>query len=148
MNEIENKILLYLESGYDIDTILKELNIDKEGLADIIIELEIKNLIFLKDKNWKLTKQGKDILKEIRVELLKKLKVDYLYGNINKEEFNKKRNELESIIIIEKPNIEERLFERIGVKIEEKNIICSKCEKENKPGSKYCYKCGTPLIKI
>ncbi len=151
MNDTENKILMFLESGYKIDIMLKELNINEEGIADIIIDLDIKELIYLEEKNWKLTQKGKDILKVIIAELLRKLKIDYLYGNINKEEFQKKRKELESVIIIDRPNIEEKVEERIENKIEEKidkNINCPKCGNENKTGSKYCYKCGEPLIRI
>lgn len=143
MNDTENKILLFLESGYKIDIMLKELNIDEEGIADIIIDLDTKELIYLEEKNWKLTQKGKDILKEIKAELLRKLKIDYLYGNIDKEEFQKKRKELESYIILEKSSTEYKIEEK-----DEKNIICPKCGKENKIGSKYCYKCGEPLISI
>lgn len=139
MNEIENRILLLLESGYKIDIILNELNVDKENLADIIIELENEELITLEDKSWTLTQKGKDILIKAKEELLKKLKIEYLYGNINKNEFQKKRNELESIIVIEKPQIEEKIEDK------EKKINCSKCGIDNKIESRYCRKCGESL---
>lgn len=139
MNEIENRILLLLESGYKIDIISNELNIDKENLADIIIELENEELITLEDKSWTLTQKGKDILIKAKEELLKKLKIEYLYGNINKNEFQKKRSELESIIIIEKPQIEEKIEDK------EKKINCPKCGIDNKIESKYCRKCGESL---
>ena len=142
MNEMENRILLFLESGYDIDTILKELNIDKISLADIIIELEGKELTTLKGKNWILTQKGKDILKEVREELHKKLKIEYLYGNISKDEFQRKRKELESILLIDKRDIEEKIEDEED---KEKKIHCPKCGKENKTGSKFCYKCGEPV---
>lgn len=149
MNETENKVLFFLESKYKIDMILKELSMDEEGLANIIIELDSKGLITIEDKNWILTQKGKDILKEIREELLKKLKIDYLYGNMSKDEFQKKKKELESIVLIEKPHIEDKIEDKKLVKekklIEEKNINCPKCGKENKIESKYCYKCGEPL---
>lgn len=138
MNDIENKILSLLESGYDIDKILKELNIDEENLADTIIVLETKELIILDNKSWTLTQKGKDILKEMK-ESLKKIKIEYLYGNIDKDEFQKKRKELESIIIIE------NLPDKTGEKSKEKKIICPKCGKENKIDSKFCYKCGESL---
>lgn len=140
MDKTEYKILSLLGSGFGIDMILKELNTDEGSLADIIIELDIKDLIVLEDKNWILTEKGKDILKEMKVQL-KKLKVDYLYGSITKEEFQKRKIELESIINIEKP-IEDKVEE---IKIEEKKISCSRCGKENKIGSKFCYKCGEQL---
>ena len=142
MNEMENRILLFLESGYDIDTILKELNIDKISLADIIIELEGKELITLEGKNWILTQKGKDILKEVKEELHKKLKIEYLYGNISKDEFQRKRKELESVILIDKRDIEEKIEDEED---KEKKIHCPKCGKENKTGSKFCYKCGEPV---
>ena len=150
MNEIENKVLFFLESRYKIDTILKELGMDEESLANIIIELETKGLITLEDKNWILTQKGKDILKDIREELLKKLKIDYLYGNMSKDEFQKKKKELESlesIVLIEKPHAEDKIEDKKLEKklIEDKNINCPKCGKENKIESKYCYKCGEPL---
>lgn len=132
---MENKILSFLELGYNIDAVIKELNIDKESLADIIIKLDSNGFIDLKDKNWVLTQKGKDTLKEMK-ELLKSLKLEYVYGNISREEFLEKKKELEDIIVVEKPKKDN---------IKEKNIVCSKCGKENKVGSKYCYKCGTPL---
>ncbi len=135
MSDIENKILSFLESGYGIDTILDNLGIDKESLADIIIELDIKGLINLEDKNWKLTQKGKDTLKEIKT-LLGEIKIDYMYGNLDRDEFLKKKKELEDIIIVEKPKQDS---------VKEKNVICPKCRKNNKTGSKYCYKCGAPL---
>lgn len=134
-NEIENKILSFLELGCNIDAILDKLDIDKESLADAIIELDIKGLIYLDNKNWILTQKGKDTLKEMK-ELLKGLKFEYIYGNISREEFWKKRKELESIIMVENPKQDN---------IKEKNMNCPKCEKENKAGSKYCYKCGASL---
>ena len=136
MDEMENKILAFLESGYKIDIILNELNVAEENLADAIIELDKNGLIALDGKNWVLTQKGKNILKEIK-ELLKGLKLEYMYGNISRDEFWKKRKELESAIVIGKPKEE-------GDK--EKNMNCSQCGKENRPGSIYCYKCGKPLI--
>lgn len=139
-NELENNILFLLESKYNIGIILKELNIDEITLADTIIELESRELMTLEDKNWILTEKGKDILKETKEELLKKLKIDHLYGNISKDEFQKKRNELESVIVIEKHQIEEKIEDD-----KEKKINCPKCGIDNKTGSKYCRKCGEPL---
>lgn len=139
-NELENNILFLLKSKYNIEIILKELNIDEITFADTIIELENRELITLEDKNWILTEKGKDILKEIKEELLKKLKIDHLYGNISKDEFQKKRSELESMIIIEKHQIEEKID---GNK--EKKINCPKCGIDNKIESKYCRKCGESL---
>jgi len=147
MTDIENKILLFLESGYKIDDILKELDIDEENLADIVIELDNKELIMLEDNNWILTQKGKDLLKEMK-ELIKKLKVDYLHGNINKEEFHKRKKELEYILTIEKEK--PRGYESEGKRFEDKEkdkIICPKCGKENKVGSKFCYKCGEQIKK-
>lgn len=141
MGNMENKILSFLGLGYQIDTILKELDMDSEQLADTIIELETKGLINLKDKSWVLTQKGKDILKEIKKELLKELKIEYLYGNITKDIFQKKRKELESIITTEK-SIDHKVGENED---KEKKINCSKCGKDNKIGSRYCYKCGESL---
>ena len=135
MSNIENKILSFLESGYKIDTILNDLNMDKESLADAIIELDNKGLINLEGKSWVLTQKGKDTLKEIK-ESLKGLKFEYIYGNISRDEFWKKRKELEDIIVVEKPKEESS---------KEKNMNCSQCGKENIAGSRYCYKCGTQL---
>lgn len=142
MNDIENKILSFLEFGYRVDMVLKELNIEEENLADIIIGLEDKGLVSLQDKNWILTQKGKDILKDIKEELLRKLKIEYLYGNINKDEFQKKKKELESIAVIEKYNVDKRTDEKED---KEKKIICPKCKQENKIMSRYCYKCGETL---
>lgn len=143
MDEIENKVLIFLELRYKIDEILKELGTEEESLADMIIELETKELIILENKNWILTQKGKGIVKEIKEESLKKLKIEYLHGNINKEEFHKKKKELESVVIIARPSTKEKIEDK---KLEEgKNINCPKCGKENKTGSKYCYKCGEPL---
>jgi predicted transcriptional regulator len=139
MNDEENKILYLLESGYNIDRIIKELNIEEESLADKIIELEGKELIVLEDKDWTLTQKGKDTLQEMK-ELLRKIKIEYLYGNINKDEFQKKRKELESFIMIEKPREDEKIYK-------EKKIVCPKCGKENKIDSKFCFKCGETLKK-
>lgn len=135
MSDIENKILSFLELGYKVDEILKELNMNKENLADIIIELDSKGLIDLKDKNWILTQKGKDILKEMK-ELLQCLKLEYVYGNISRDQFLEKRKELEDMIMIEKPKQDN---------IKKENITCPQCGKDNKSGSKYCYKCGTSL---
>lgn len=143
MGDIENKILLFLELGYKIDMILKELDIDEESLSDIIIELEGKELVTLEDKNWILTKKGKDILKNTKKELLKKLKIDYLHGKITRDEFQKKRKELEAITTIERRSIEDKVDDKKLV--EDKKINCSRCGKDNKAGSKYCYKCGEPF---
>jgi predicted transcriptional regulator len=135
MSEVKNKILSFLESGYKIDVIIDELGIEKESLADAIIELDTKELISLNDKEWTLTQKGRDVLGEMK-EHLKGLKVEYMYGNISKDEFWKKKKELEDIIVVEKPKYDNT---------KEKNMICHKCSKENKIGSKYCYKCGMPL---
>ena len=51
-DNVENKILSLLELGYNVDKILKDLGMDEGSVADIIIELEDKELIILKDKNW------------------------------------------------------------------------------------------------
>lgn len=142
MNDIENKILSLLEFGYKIDIILNELNIEEEILANIIIGLEDKGLISLQDKIWILTQKGKDTLKEIKEELLKKLKIEYLYGNINKDEFQKKKKELESIAITEKYGTDKKTEDKED---KEKKIICPRCKQENKMGSRYCYKCGGSL---
>jgi hypothetical protein len=92
---IDNQILTLLDLGYKIDNILNKLNIDEIILADKIIDLDSKEFITLEDKNWVLTQKGKDMVLEIRMELLKKIKIDYLHGNINKEDFLKKIKELE-----------------------------------------------------
>ena len=92
MREIENKILSFLESGYKIDAIIIELNADKESVADVIIELDAKGFIGLNGKEWVLTQKGKDMLQEMK-ELLKNLKLEYMYGNISRDEFWKKRKE-------------------------------------------------------
>ena len=142
----ENKILSLLELEHKIDEILKDLGMDEGSLADIIIELEDKELIILKDKNWTLSQKGKDKLKYAKEELLKKLKIDYIRGNISKEEFQLKKRELESIATIETHHIEDKTENK---KLEdEKKINCSKCGKDNKAGSKYCYKCGEPFKSI
>lgn len=151
MTEIENKILSLLELGYDIDKMLNELNIENEEyLADMIIALENKELIILDNKSWILTQKGKDILKEMK-DLLKRIKIDYLHGNIDKDEFQKKRKELELLdkkIEDQKKIIEDQTKKDMKKDIyKEKKIICPKCEKENKIDSKFCNKCGEPLIK-
>lgn len=151
MDDIEGKILLFIEHEYDTDTILRELNIEEENLADTIIELESNGLVTVENKNWVLTQKGKDILKE-RKELLKKLKIGYLRGNIDKDEFQKKREELESFMEIEKSiadnKIDKTLVDKedsdLGIK-EDRKKVCPKCKKDNKVGSKYCAKCGEPL---
>lgn len=140
MSELDNSILFLLESGYETRIILKELNIDEITLADIIIDLESKELITLEGKNWTLTEKGRDVLKEIKGELLKKLKIDHLYGNIDKDEFRKKINELESIVTIGKQQTDENMK---GEK--EKKISCPKCGIDNKIEGKYCRKCGESL---
>ncbi len=146
MNDMENKILSFLEKGNNIDKILQELTIDEEILADMIINLELKEFIILKDKNWTLTEKGLNILEEQRKELLKKLKIEHMYGNIDLEEFQKKKEELEPVTekIIEEQKKKEEL-EPVTEKIEENKIICPNCGKENKVGSKYCSKCGRIL---
>lgn len=135
MREVENKILSFLESGHKISTIIKELNIDDESLADVIIELDAKGLVSLDNKKWVLTKKGKGVLQEMK-ELLRDLKLEYMHGNIDRDEFWKKRKELEVAIVTEKPKQDD---------VKEKNMRCPKCEKDNNVGSKYCYKCGIPL---
>lgn len=174
MGDVENKVLLFLESGYKIDIILRELDIDEESLSDIIIELECRELVILEDKNWVTTRKGKDILKNAKEELLKKLKICYLHGDITRDEFQKKRKELESTVTIGKHDtrykIEDKGFvesavedkqNNIEYKIEDKGLVesavedkkltgdkkvnCPKCGKGNKIGSNYCYKCGTSM---
>lgn len=132
-----NKILSLIDLGYDIDAILKELNIEEESLADMLIELETEEFIILKNKRWILTEKGKNILKE-REGLLKKLKIEYIRGNIDKEEFQKRKKELESVSVVEKVEKEK------DIEIEGK-LICPKCGKENKIGSRFCAKCGVKM---
>ncbi len=108
--KLEGKILSFIETGNNnIDKILHELSIDEESLADMIIDLEFKELIILKDKNWILTKKGKDIF-EKRENVFKKLKIEYLHGEINsRDEYNTRKKELEdmpqTIFIYERPQI-------------------------------------------
>lgn len=51
-------------------------------------------------------------------DFLKKIKIEYLYGNIDKDEFQRKRKELEYIITLEK--LPDKTGEKIG---KEKKII-------------------------
>lgn len=97
MGELESKVLELLNREYAISYITRELNIKDEYLADIIISLEDKGLVTLKDKKWKISEKGKDIF-EKRCQLLKKLKMEYLYGDIgNRDEYDRKRKELEDM---------------------------------------------------
>lgn len=95
--KLEGKILSFILTGNNIDNILHELSIEEESLADIIIDLEFKELIILKDKNWKLTEKGKDIFKK-RENIFKKLKIEYLHGDIrSRDEYNARKKELEEM---------------------------------------------------
>lgn len=140
MEDMKNRVLSLMELGYKIDGIVRELNIEKDYLADIIIELDDDDLIVLKDKNWELTQKGKDVLKEMK-ESLKSLKLDYVYGNISKEDFLKKKKEFENIIFKERSTQED-----IKEEIKDKNINCKNCGKENKAGSKFCSRCGVSIV--
>lgn len=145
MDETEGKILFYLELGYKMERIIEEFNIDEEMLADIMIELDSKNLAVLRGKEWILTEKGQDILKELKTSL-KKLKIDYLHGDISKEEFYQKRKELDYILILEKSTNDGQYEKTTEYKKNEKEKInCPKCKKENKAGSKFCSKCGEPI---
>lgn len=177
MNDLENKILGLIRQGCTISYIEKNLNIKEEDLADIIIELDEKGFITLQDKNWVLTDQGKEIFVK-REEELKRLKIDYLRGDINKEEFEKRKKELLDINIPEKsdsdsrkffyppqdkdsiiikdviPNEEPKIDDKEKIKVEVKDesalkkINCPKCKTENRPESNFCRKCGTSLKKL
>lgn len=96
MGELEIKVLELLNREYDITYIIRELNIKDEHLADIIIGLDDDKLIMLKDKKWKITEKGRDIF-EKRDQLFKKLKIEYLYGEIGREEYNRRMQELGDI---------------------------------------------------
>ncbi len=109
MNALENKILELIHKGCVISYIEKNLNITEEDLADIIIELDEKGFIKLQDKNWVLTDQGKEIFVK-REEELKKLKIDYLRGDINREEFDNRKKELSDINVPEKSDSDNRKF--------------------------------------
>lgn len=143
ITDTEYKILSLLELGYNIDAILKELNIEEENLADLILDLNNREFITLENKNWVLLEKAKGVLKEKREGLFKRLKVEYMYGKIDKQEFRQKRKELE--IILQTPIVSNILEDEAHKKEEKKN--CPKCRKENKPDSKYCFKCGEPLNK-
>lgn len=97
MGELESKVLELLNREYAINYIIREFNIKDEYLADIIISLEDRGLITLRDKKWKITEKGKDIF-EKRDRLFKKLKIEYLYGEIDsRDEYDRRRKELEDI---------------------------------------------------
>lgn len=109
MNALENKILELIRQGCTISYIEKNLDIKEEDLADIIIELDEKGFIKLQDKNWVLTDQGKEIFMK-REEDFKKLKIDYLRGEINRDEFDKRKKELSDTNILEKSDSDSRKF--------------------------------------
>lgn len=137
MSEIESKILSLLDSGHRIDDIVEELKIDKENLADIIIDLDTNGYVCLKDKSWVLTKEGHNVLNKIK-ESLRNLKLDYLDGNIGRDEFLEKKKKLEYVVLTERPKQDDGTTKGI-------NITCSKCGVDNNAGSRYCYRCGLPL---
>lgn len=177
MNALENNILELLRQGCIISDIEKNLNIKEEDLADIIIGLDEKGLIILQDKNWILTDKGKEIFVK-REEELKKLKIDYLRGEINKDEFDRRKRELSDIIeksdddsrkdsrnffypsskkddivtqdIIPKdePRKDDDKDKGKEEPVELKKLICPKCSTENRPESNFCRKCGTAVKKV
>ena len=173
MEKLESRILELLRQESSISRMVKVLDIKEENLADSIIDLEIQGFITLESKKWKLTEKGNEIF-EKRDNLLKKLKIEYLYGKINnREEYNKRKKDLEDIsyiisisenIIESETSIEseqlgqegtdikpeeksELIQEEMVIKPEEKKeiLICSKCGTENRQEYNYCRKCGNPL---
>lgn len=155
MSEVENKILLLLDSGFSVNDIVEELKIGKENLADVIIEFDTDGLVCLKNKNWILTQKGHDALDKIK-ESLKSLKLDYLDGNIGKDEFLEKRKTLEYVFLAEGSRKNDDIvamekgasYSKCGVDNNEGSKYCYKCGVNNSAGSKYCYKCGSPLSNV
>src|SRR3972149_4466239 len=94
MNELETIVLDLLSQGYLTYNIEKKLDLKDEDLADIIINLEEKGLVILKDKKWRITEKGKGESEKRRAEKLKKIKIDFFHGEIDKDEYHKKKKEL------------------------------------------------------
>ena len=97
---------------------------------------------------------------------MKKLKIEYLHGEIgDREEYNRRKKELEdissitdelmkkeqtkdyvqpeTIIVSEKKNEVEPSTGKLSK--DKSTKICPKCGIENKPESNFCRKCGTSL---
>ncbi len=94
MNELENIVLDLLIQGYSTYNLEKKLDLKDEDLAEIIINLEEKGLVILKDKKWRITEKGKGESEKRRAEKLKKIKIDFFHGEIDKDEYHKKKKEL------------------------------------------------------
>lgn len=150
MEELKSIVLEMLNKGQQIDQIEEILKIEEEALADIIIDLDTGGFVILQDKQWIITKKGIDIFKE-REEKLKKLKIEYLHGDINREEYDIRKRELDDLLRISYFTNETIKTDMIIPKIIEQyteKIICPNCEIENKPGANYCRKCGNMLKKL
>jgi len=147
MDELEIKVLTSLSQGLTIDEIEKKLAITKETLADAVINLEEQGFVIIKDKRWTLTEKGKEIYRGGEEEL-KRLKMEYLHGRVNKEEYNKRKKELEETSLFVVPEVE--MPAPAGTSPEKEaveKIYCPKCGAENKIGYNYCRRCRAILKK-
>lgn len=145
MDELKRKVLVLLNRGLTVDELMKELSISEEALADAIINLEEKGFVRFEEKNWILTEKGEGIFKE-KEEELKRLNIEYMHGRIGKEEYNKRKEEIERMPSQVVPEAEmfapaETSPEKEAVGI----IICPNCKAENKAGYNYCRGCGAKL---
>ena len=159
MEKLEYKVLDLLNQECAISDIERDLDIEDDDLADIIICLDNKELIVLKDKKWIIAEKGKDIFDK-RDRLLKKLRIDYMYGEIySRDEYIRRKNGLEDLsqVIsvkddsatdddIIKKEVEEKQVQQIG-EINSEIVIEKKDDNKDEDLSKVdtkkiCSKCG------
>ena len=97
MEKLEYKVLDFLNQEYAISRIVRDLDIKDEDLADIIVSLDDKELIVIKDKKWVISEKGKELFQK-RDMFLRKLKIDYLYGEIgSRDEYNRRKKGWEDL---------------------------------------------------
>src|SRR3989304_1597130 len=132
---------MLLSQGLTVNEVGKKIATDEETLADVIINLEMEGYVALNEKNWILTEKGKEIFNGGKEEF-KLLKIEYLHGRINKEEYNKRKKELDEKLIFIIPEVGTSQKGEIV-----RNIFCTKCGTENKIEYNYCRKCSAKLKK-
>ena len=145
MDELEREVLMLLSRELTADELMKELSISEEALADAIINLEEKGFVRFEEKNWILTEKREGMFKE-REEELKRLRIEHVHGRIDKEEYHKRKEEIERMPPHGIPEAE--MFaptETSPVKEAIEKIYCPKCGAENKAGYNYCRSCGVKL---
>ncbi len=140
MDELETRVLKLLSQGLTVNDIGKKIAADEETLADVIINLEMEGYVALNEKNWILTEKGKEIFNGGKEEF-KLLKIEYLHGRINTEEYNKRKKELEERLLFIVPEAASKNEEMV------RNIFCTKCGTENKIEYNFCRKCSFKLKK-